>query len=260
MALTAPAPAPAPVLAPVRVDAARPPLLRVTLDSPATRNRLDDRTLHALAAALDTAESSPGTDVFVIDATGDTFCSGISLGADDRDGWQPRLTAVHDLLQRLSDSPLVTVAVVDGAATGGGVGLAAACDHVIAGPGASFRMTEVLLGLVPAVILPVVAERTGRHRAFSLALGAQHVDGEQAADLGLADQRTDDCRHELRLLLRRLRAADPGAVRALKRYRRELFPAPEGHADRSVAVVAERLRDQRVHKRLNTFHRQGLIP
>jgi polyketide biosynthesis enoyl-CoA hydratase PksH len=121
-------------------------------------------------------------------------------------------------------------------------------------------MTEVLLGLVPAVILPVVAERTGRHRAFSLALGAQPVDAQQAADIGLADQRTDDCRQELRLLLRRLRAADHGAVRALKRYRRELFPAPEGHAERAVRAVAERLRDPRVHERLNTFHRQGLIP
>ncbi|MET9423737.1 MULTISPECIES: enoyl-CoA hydratase/isomerase family protein [unclassified Streptomyces] len=252
MALTAPAP--------LRVDTTRPPLVRATLDTPATRNRLDDDMLTALTGALTAAEAAEGAEVFVLDATGDSFCSGIALGEADRDAWRPRLTAVHHLLQRLADSPLVTVAVVDGAATGGGVGLAAACDHVIAGPRASFRMTEVLLGLVPAVILPVVAERTGRHRAFSLALGAQHVDAEQAAHIGLADQRTDDCRQELRLLLRRLRAADHGAVRALKRYRRELFPAPEGHAERAVRAVAERLRDPRVHERLNTFHRQGLIP
>ncbi|WP_220472522.1 enoyl-CoA hydratase/isomerase family protein [Streptomyces pristinaespiralis] len=126
MALTAPAP--------LRVDTGRPPLVRATLDTPATRNRLDDDMLTALTGALTAAEAAEGAEVFVLDATGDSFCSGIALGEADRDGWRPRLTAVHHLLQRLADSPLVTVAVVDGAATGGGVGLAAACDHVIAGP------------------------------------------------------------------------------------------------------------------------------
>ena len=109
-------------------------------------------------------------------------------------------------------------------------------------------------------ILPVVAERVGRHRAYSLALGAQELTAGEAAALGLADRHTDDCPRELRLLLRRLRAADPGALRALKRYRRELYPSDEGHADRSVRVVAERLGDERVRDRLHTFHRQGLIP
>ncbi|MEU0677011.1 enoyl-CoA hydratase/isomerase family protein [Streptomyces sp. NPDC006172] len=244
----------------VRVDMARTPVVRATLDSPATRNRLDDELLAELTDALERAERADDASVFVLDATGDTFCSGIALGDIDRAEWQPRLVAVHDLLRRLADSPLVTVAVVDGAATGGGVGLAAACDHVIAGPRASLRMTEVLLGLVPAVILPVVAERVGRHRAYSLALGAQELAAGEAAALGLADRHTDDCHRELRLLLRRLRAADPGALRALKRYRRELYPSDEGHADRSVRVVAERLGDERVRDRLHTFHRQGLIP
>lgn len=244
----------------VRVDTARTPVVRVTLDSPATRNRLDDELLAELTGALERAERTDAATVFVLDAIGDTFCSGIALGDIDHADWQPRLVAVHDLLRRLADSPLVTVAVVDGAATGGGVGLAAACDHVIAGPRASFRMTEVLLGLVPAVILPAVAERVGRHRAYSMALGAQELTAEEAAALGLADRHTDDCHHELRLLLRRLRAADPGAVRALKRYRRELYPCDEGHSDRSVRVVSERLGDERVRERLHTFHRQGLIP
>ncbi|QNS09176.1 enoyl-CoA hydratase/isomerase family protein [Streptomyces xanthii] len=244
----------------VRVDTARPPVVRATLDSPATRNRLDDELLAELAGALEQAERTDSATVFVIDATGDTFCSGIALGDLDQADWRPRLTAVHDLLRRLTDSPLVTVAVVDGVATGGGVGLAAACDHVIAGPGASFRMTEVLLGLVPAAILPTVAERVGRHRAYAMALGAEELAADEAAALGLADRRTEDCRRALQLLLRRLRAADPGAVRALKRYRRELYPLDEGHADRSVRVVAERLGDQRVRERLDTFHRQGLIP
>ena len=85
-----------------------------------------------------------------------------------------------ELLTELGDSRLVTVAVVEGRAVGGGVGLAAACDFVFAGPEAAFRLTELLFGLVPALVMPFVVARTGEHRMLRMAVLAEPYDASAA--------------------------------------------------------------------------------
>jgi polyketide biosynthesis enoyl-CoA hydratase PksH len=246
---------------PVVIDESHPTVVRATLSDPATRNRLDDRMIRDLTDALDRAERSRDAQVFVMDATGNTFCAGLSLGDLDHADWRPRISAVRSLLDRLTASPLVTIAVVDGPAIGGGVGLAAACDQVIAGPRASFRMTEVLLGLIPALALAVISRRVGPHQGFALALTARELPACEAVRLGLADRLTGETRLELRQLLVQLRGADPNALRALKRYHAELFVAPSvPEADLTMKVLGERLDDPRVRERLTLFDRQGLIP
>ncbi|MEV8504787.1 enoyl-CoA hydratase-related protein [Actinoplanes sp. NPDC051475] len=232
------------------VDTSRAAVARVALRSADARNRLDDDTVAALLGALDDAESSPGAGVFVITAEGGTFCSGMPFADVEEADWPSRTAGLHRLFHRLRTSPLVTVAVVDGAALGGGVGLAAACDHVIAGTRARFRMTEVLLGLVPALILPFVAHRVGASRAVSLALTATEVDGERAATLGLADTCALNPERELRRILSRLHASDGDAVRALKRYARALLGDPASDYPLAHEVLSTRLEDPRLRRRL----------
>jgi polyketide biosynthesis enoyl-CoA hydratase PksH len=244
----------------VSFDDSRLPVIRVTLTGAVTGNRLGQPVVDALLDALDRAECAQDTTVFVIDAQGDTFSAGMAL--DDLGGhaWRELVVSIQSLLARLAQSHLVTVAVVNGAALGGGVGLAAACDHVIAGAGASFRLTEVLVGLIPAVILPVLSQRVGTHRAFSLALTAQPLSGPQAAEIGLVDTCTDDDpKRALVQLIRRLRAAEPGALQALKRYHVGMS-APVVTTDAALQVLAERLADPRVHARLRDLRCAGLIP
>ncbi|MEV0702955.1 enoyl-CoA hydratase/isomerase family protein [Saccharopolyspora sp. NPDC050389] len=228
----------------------------MTLSSPSTGNRLDDPLLVELSAALTEAEATPGARALVLDAAGDAFCAGMALDGLES-AWRQRIEAIGELLARLTASPLVTIALVDGAAMGGGVGLAATCDQVIAGPRAEFRMTEVLLGLLPATILPVVARRIGAHRAYGLALTAREVPGPEAVRLGLADATGGE--DELRRVLRRLRAADPEALAALKAYYAELFP-PLPREELVVEVLGRRLADAQVHQRIAGLRNQGLIP
>lgn len=238
------------------VDWSRPPVVRVTLTGEATRNRLDEQMLAELTAVLDEAEATPGVRVFVLDAVGDTFCAGWALDALET-AWRERITAVGDLLTRLRTSPLITIASVDGAALGGGVGLAAACDQVVTSEHATFRMTEVLLGLIPAAILPVVARRVGGHRAYGLALTARELSGPEAVEAGLADRQGG--RDGLRRILLALRAADPAALVALKQYYAELAPAPAQHEELFVEALGRRLADPQVHRRLAEFREQGLM-
>ncbi|PRH80482.1 enoyl-CoA hydratase/isomerase family protein [Streptomyces solincola] len=237
-------------------DWSRPPVVRVTLTGEATRNRLDEETLAELTAVLDEAEAAPGVQVLVLGAVGDAFCAGWALDSLES-AWRERIAAVGELLTRLRTSPLITIAYVDGAALGGGVGLAAACDQVVVSERASFRMTEVLLGLVPAAILPVVARRVGGHRAYGWALTARELSGAQAVEAGLADRQGG--RDGLRRVLIALRAADPAALVALKRYHAELAPAPARYEERVAEVLGPRLADPRTHRRLADFREQGLI-
>ncbi|MBO0879086.1 MAG: enoyl-CoA hydratase/isomerase family protein [Mycobacterium sp.] len=251
--------------APVVVDASLPHVVRATLDSPSVNNSLREPVVESITQAIDLAEADPDTQVFVVAARGDTFCAGMPLGDPTSDDWRPDPTPAWTLITRLARSRLVTVAVVDGAAIGGGVGLAVACDQVIVGPRGSFRLTEVLLGLIPAIVLPVLAARIGVHRAFTLALTAEEVPAQQAVHIGLADRWGCDPGDELRRLLAQLRRADGATLQALKRYRAELYRSPLDNLDnpdqnsRAYHAFYERLNDPRTRQRLVDLYRHELI-
>jgi polyketide biosynthesis enoyl-CoA hydratase PksH len=204
----------------------------VTVPVPA---RLCPDAVAALVAALRDAEAASARVLVLRGA-----CSGVGLDlvgdwtAADND-------ALTGLLTGLRDSGLVTVAVVDGPATGGGVGLAAACDFVVAAPGAEFRLTEVLVGLVPAVVWPFVAARVGTGTVFRAALLATRLDAAAALRLGLADEVADDPAAWLRELVLALRRTPRDVVADLKACRRGL-PAGQAYALFSAAVADPEVR------------------
>lgn len=215
------------------------------LDSPVWRARLGpDEAGHVaiggpgvaqLEDLLQRAEADAGCRAVVITSDGGAeFCRGMDLEALARGG-EPnqraesiaRFARVLGLLRGLRAA---TVCVVDGAASGGGVGLAAACDLVLAGPGASFILPELYFGLVPAVILPVIGERIGLARARWLALTGERLDVDAAVRLGLADERSDDPTRALNARLKYLLRISPDAVARLKRFTAEITGAPLGDA------------------------------
>ncbi|XUL92624.1 enoyl-CoA hydratase-related protein [Streptomyces galilaeus] len=234
----------------------RPGQLRAALTGPV----LGEDTVVALTAALELAERTSGVRAFLIASDGPAFCTGMPLAGD-------RLTSdilgglalAHDLLTGLARSPLVTVALVDGQVTGGGVALAAACDQVVAGPEATFRITELLVGLLPAVLLPVVARRTGHQRAFQLALTSHQLDAAAAVGAGLADRAVPDPEAELVRIMRELGRTTPAAVAALKRYRNTLQPGT-GSLEQAMEAMRERLADPAGRARMSLLAGQGLLP
>lgn len=234
----------------------RPGQLRATLIGPV----LGEDVVVALTAALELAERTPRVRVFVIASHGPAFCTGMPLTGNRPTGdILAGLTVGHELLTRLARSPLVTVALVNGQVTGGGVAVAAACDQVIAGPEASFRITELLVGLLPAILLPVVARRIGHHRAFSLALTAARLDAAAAVGTGLADRAATDPEAELVRIMRELGRTTPAAVAALKQYRNALHPEA-GSLKQAAQALGERLDDPASRARVSLLAQQGLLP
>jgi methylglutaconyl-CoA hydratase len=169
-------------------------IARVVLDRPQVHNAFDDRLIADLTAALEALDADPTVRAVVLTGNGSTFSAGADLNwmrsmaqaseADNRDD-ALRLARLMRTLNFLSKP---TVARVNGSAYGGGVGLVACCDVAIGVDGAKFSLSEVKLGLVPAVISPYVVAAIGPRHARRLFVGGDVIEAAEAERIGLLHQ------------------------------------------------------------------------
>ena len=164
---------------------------RLTLDRPEVHNAFNDALIAELTAALEALGADPGVRAVVLAAEGKSFSAGADLG------WMQRMAgygreenladarALAKLMATLNELPKPTLALVQGPAFGGGVGLVACCDIALAADSASFSLSEVKLGLIPAVISPYVVAKIGESAARRYFLTGERFSAEQALSLGL---------------------------------------------------------------------------
>jgi methylglutaconyl-CoA hydratase len=163
----------------------------VTLNRPERRNALDQAFVVELTAALRRLEARPDIRVVVLAGAGANFCAGgdiewmrrmaeESFEANERDA-----LLLADLMHGLDRLAKPTLAVVHGAAYGGGVGLAVCCDIAIAGDDATFCLSEVKIGLTPSIIGPFVTRAIGARRARRYVLTAEVLPAACARQIGL---------------------------------------------------------------------------
>ncbi len=166
----------------------------VRLNRPEVHNAFDRPMIAGLAETFGRLGADQGVRAVVITAAGASFCAGGDLkwmresagfGFDDNVADAEGLAA---MLHALASLPKPAIAQVHGAAYGGGVGLIAACDIAFAAEGASFALSEVRLGLIPAVISPYVIEAIGARAARRYMLTAETFGALEALRLGLVHQ------------------------------------------------------------------------
>jgi methylglutaconyl-CoA hydratase len=212
------------------------PVLRVALARPERRNAFDA----ALIARLHEVFADVGdARVVVLTGRGPSFCAGadvdwqrasIDLSLEENVADALRL---HDMLAAVDACPAPVVAGVHGYALGGGSGLAACADVVVATPDAVFGFTEVRLGIAPAVISPFVLARIGARARRYFATG-ERIDAETALRIGLVDEVADDVDGALGRIAADILQSGPEAVRAAKQL--VLEPPPDGEALARVAA------------------------
>lgn len=192
---------------------------RLTLTSPETGNALDERLIDGLYSALNQAVKDPTVRVLVLRGEGPSFCAGMARELAYQDG-QPNRAAIarfEHCLSLLAECPLPTLALVETVAAGGGVGLAAACDLVLAGPEAKFSLPEARFGLIPATIAPYLLRRLPPARLRALALSMRAIGPEEAFTIGLVDEvLTVPVEAGLERRLKDLLKAMPEALTAIK--------------------------------------------
>lgn len=179
----------------VAVDGRRGEL---TLNRPERHNALDEAMIAELTIGLQELAADPRVRVVVLSAVGKSFCSGADLAWMKRAsgyGENENLADARNLAQlfvTLDTLPKPTIARVQGPAYGGGVGLVAACDIAIGAAEARFALTEVRLGLIPAVISPYVLAAIGRRQARRYMLSAEVIAAVEAWRIGLLHRVADD--------------------------------------------------------------------
>jgi methylglutaconyl-CoA hydratase len=170
---------------------ADPRVARLVLNRPDVRNAWDGETVSLLQRAVRDLASDDTVRVVELSGEGPSFCAGADLE------WMKRLSnftmeenrrdsaEIAQLFKALDDLEKPVVARVQGAALGGGTGLVAACDVVVAAEGAVFGTTEVRVGVIPAVIAPYVIRKIGESHARAWFLTGERVGAEEARRVGL---------------------------------------------------------------------------
>ena len=172
-------------------------VLFVTLDRPDTRNALAPEVVACLDQAVTLAARDESVRAVVLRGNGGVFCAGGSVGSfqarldADVAGDDPLAARNREFgrfMQRVSALPVPVIAAVEGAAMGGGMGLACAADVVLATVDARFALSETSLGIIPAQIAPWVVARLGVQGASRLGLSGERISGETALRLRMVDE------------------------------------------------------------------------
>ncbi len=219
----------------------------LTLNRLQQHNAFNAELIKELQKALDQFAQDTSIRVVTIKANGKYFCAGGDLK------WFKNATQLTEtenredaallarLLQTLNAFPKPTVAIIQGSAFGGGVGLIACCDIAIAAHSASFALSEVKLGLVPATIAPYVLRAIGARQLRSLALTAQAFTSEEAYHIGLVHHVVNDSLLAATAdnVIAQLLKNGPIAMSTTKKLIQDLSSNPNGELEKTAQLLAQ---------------------
>lgn len=198
----------------------------ITLNRPDTHNAFDEHVIASLSGKLDALHIQDDVYAVVLRGAGKSFSAGADLnwmkraaGFTEQQNKSDAL-ALAGMLHKLYTIPKTTIACVQGAAFGGGLGLVSCCDIVIAEQGAKFSLSEVKLGLIPATIAPYVLRAIGERQCCRYFQTAERFDAATAKSIGLVHELVDDhaaMEAELQSLLGILSGNGPRAMAAAKK-------------------------------------------
>ena len=224
---------------------------------PAANNAINDRLIGQTAQAFDALERT--CKVIVLEGLPDVFCSGADFGEVGVGAAQDP-APLYDLWHRLATAPVVTVAHVRGRANAGGIGFVAACDLVLSDEAATYSLSELLFGLMPACVLPFLVRRVGFARANAFTLTTQPATAKQALDWGLVDACEAGSENLLRKHLLRLRRLNKTAVARYKRYASDLDGSLRAAREKALAANREVFSDTDNLHKIARYVRTGKFP
>ena len=207
----------------------------ITLNRPDTHNAFDEHVIAALSGKLDVLHLEKSVNVLVLRGAGKSFSAGADLnwmkraaGFSEEQNKSDAL-ALAGMLNKLATMQVATIACVQGAAMGGGLGLASCCDIVIADKDALFALSEVKLGLIPATIAPYVLRAMGERHARRYFQTGERFNGQRAYEIGFVHEvvnGTDEMETCLQGFLKTLSGNGPNAMKDAKKLCLDLTGQP----------------------------------
>lgn len=163
----------------------------VWLNNPLKKNAFDRKMVEEITEAILWVNNLPDDTIMLLKARGDAFCSGADLNwmnsafELNKDENYNECLLISRMLYELHNCKKVTIAVINGAAFGGGLGLATACDLALCSESSKFSLSELRIGIVAAVISPYLFKKLGESRMKELIYTARVFEGNEAEKLGL---------------------------------------------------------------------------
>ena len=224
------------------------PIVTVTLNRPEVRNAFNEELIADLTAWAEEAAGASGIRAVVLRGAGKTFCAGADINwmaktvTYTRDENLADARRMRRMFEAIDELPFPVIGRIHGAALGGGAGLAAVCDVVVAANNAVFGFTEVKLGILPAVISPFALRKVGISAARELFLTGARFDAARAREIGLVHAVVPDADLDARVesYVNEIRSAAPEAVREAKRMIRDVAGRVASEADITASAIAER--------------------
>ena len=227
----------------------------VTLNRPELRNAFNEEAIHELAVAFAALGTTGNVRAIVLAANGPAFCAGGDLnwmkqmaGYSEEENQQDAMR-LADMLRTIYLCPKPVVARVHGDCYAGGMGLVAACDIVVASENATFCLSEVKLGLIPATISPYVIKAMGEQASRRYFLTAERFTATEAHRIGLAHEvvPADELDATVGAIVKSLLGNSPNAVKEAKTLVREVVGQPVGDTlliDTANRIAAIRASDE----------------
>jgi methylglutaconyl-CoA hydratase len=176
-------------MAVVLIEKQTPQVRVIVLNRPERRNALTLELLNELNTAIKVASEQPHERVLILRGAGAAFCTGLDLKeAADQTKAHATAEMVANTLVTLSQTRLITIAAVHGAAVAGGAGIMSACDFVIAAERTKIGYPEVRRGLVAGLVMTFLRRQIGERNMRELLLGSELIDAQRAKELGLVNR------------------------------------------------------------------------
>src|SRR5436190_10095468 len=210
----------------VLIEKQTPQITIVTLNRPERRNALTIELLNELTAAIKVASDEPHERVLILRGAGAAFCTGLDLKeAADPKKAHATAEAVANTLVAISQTRLVTIAVVHGAAVAGGAGIMSACDFVVAAERTKIGYPEVRRGLVAGLVMTFLRRQVGERNMRELLFSGDLIDVARAKEIGLVNRvvAPDDLMNEAQKFAALVLQGAPGALAQTKRLVEELW-------------------------------------
>jgi methylglutaconyl-CoA hydratase len=211
---------------PVVVVEKQPQITTLTLNRPERRNALTIELMTELVAAIDEASNDQSQRILILRGAGASFCTGMDLNETaDQSKAHESGGMVAKMLLAISQTRLITIAVVHGAAVAGGAGIMSACDFVVAAEGTKIGYPEAKRGLVAGLVMTFLRRQVRERDIRELLFTAELIDAARAKEIGLLNRVVppNELESETQKIIAAVLQGAPGALMNAKRLMEQLW-------------------------------------
>jgi len=218
---------------------------------------LNPESIALLHKQMNGAEQE-GAQFLVLTGIRDIFCAGLDLHwvteNADRD-YLPAMKQYHALLKKLQTGKFISIAIINGEASGGGMGLVCACDYVIAETHSTFSLPEGLLGLIPGMILPSLLNRLKPPDIKKMIFTGKKYNSAQSLALGICDEVVDEKVFEetLYMAINNMKSCKRDSVGAIKELLYDTHLSKDEYAKLGMKILSDKLNEAEIAERLQNI-------